>query len=437
MPGRVWGATLEQAAGRIFAAACTFVALAVLARAMAPGDFGRYTFFLAIFAVLDALTDFGTGHAAVQRSSQAPERLPSVLGAARAMRRRMAAVGALAVAAGLVVFGEPEWPWVLAATLYQFTHGFELSATVYKNAIRWRVPVLARSFAALARLGAVLGLVTFGITGAGVHLFATAVASSLANFLLHLAARRHLQPPSRAQAADREEKRREASALVALAWPLGLAAVCQQGYFYLDNLFVRALEGDEALGRYNAAVRLMSFLLLGAQYAALSALPWFARRQAAGDMAFAATRLGQPLFAGACLVLGALAPHAGEILARGFGEPFRAAGPAMVWLLAAAAAVHAGAVLLTALVGAGRTRAVLAVAALALVLNALGNTLLVPRLGIEGAAAATFGTELFVAAAAFALLARGSSNLRRERPWMWAAGPALFGLAWSVSATLG
>ncbi len=428
VPRRVWSGALLQAAGRVFAAACTFAALALLARHLEPGAFGRYTFYLAVFALLDALTDFGTGAAAVQRSSTTPDAMGPVLRAARRLRRRMATVGALAVGGALVFLDEPDWPFVLAATAYQFTHGLELSATVYKNAVRWRVPVLARCLAAAARLLFVVLLLEFGVTSAGIHILATALGSSIANVVLHLVARRHLPPvvaPDRDVALD----------LWRIAWPLGLAAVCQQGYFYLDNLFIRAFLGEAELGRYNAAVRLMSFLLLGAQYASLAALPWLTRRRAAGDNG-AAARLAVPLFAVASLALGALLPFGGSLLALGFGEPFRAAGAALAWLLGAVAVVHVGAVLMTAAVSFGATRSVLAIAVAALALNAALNAIWVPRFGIAGAGAATFATELVVTLGAGLALRRHGADLFAESPWRWILGPVAFALGAALAGLI-
>jgi O-antigen/teichoic acid export membrane protein len=67
--------------------------------------------------------------------------------------------------------------------------------------------------------------------------------------------------------------------------------------------------------------------------------------------------------------------------------------------------------------------------------NVLGNWIAVPRAGVEGAAAVTFLTELFVALAAGWVLARRGAG--PSRPLLWLAGPLLFALAWWASAALG
>jgi hypothetical protein len=44
--------------------------------------------------------------------------------------------------------------------------------------------------------------------------------------------------------------------------PIGLAGLCQQAYFYEDNLFVRALRCKEELGANNVGVRILSVLIM-------------------------------------------------------------------------------------------------------------------------------------------------------------------------------
>src|SRR5262245_45376534 len=50
VPPRIWSATLLQALGRQWSALCTLLTLALLARALAPAEFGRFTFYLAVFS---------------------------------------------------------------------------------------------------------------------------------------------------------------------------------------------------------------------------------------------------------------------------------------------------------------------------------------------------------------------------------------------------
>jgi O-antigen/teichoic acid export membrane protein len=65
VPRRVWSGTALSIAGRLWGAVCTMALLALLSRHLAQAEFGRLTFYLALFALLDALVDFGTGSVAV------------------------------------------------------------------------------------------------------------------------------------------------------------------------------------------------------------------------------------------------------------------------------------------------------------------------------------------------------------------------------------
>ena len=133
MPRRVWSGTLLQVAGRIFGSACTFATLALLARGLPQAEFGRYTFYLALFGVLDALADFGTGHAAVRLTADRPDALVGVLVRARRMRLGMASLGIVGLALYATLRAEPGGLWIVLAGLYPLTHALELTATVFKN----------------------------------------------------------------------------------------------------------------------------------------------------------------------------------------------------------------------------------------------------------------------------------------------------------------
>jgi len=429
VPKRVWSGTALQVFGRVFGASATFATLAILARHLSGPEFGRYTFYIAVFMLLDALADFGTGPSAVQRTATRPNELAATLKTARRIRLVAASLGFLVLGAGAWIADEPGGLWIWLAALYPLTHALELSTVPFKNKIDWRMPVKARLFASALRLSLIVGLWQLGVTGAGPFVFATALGSSAANFLIHFAARHEL----------RALPHRDAPAIpwrpfLRLAAPLGLAGLAQQAYFYIDNLFVRPLAGEVELGHYNAGVRLLSFGIMIAQYASLAALPWFARRHAEGQLGAAVARLGQPLFLAAAILSGLVIPHAGQLLSFIFTESFASAGPSMAWLFGAMAVIYFGALHLTAVVASGRTGIVSLITFCALATNVVGNALLVPRLGIEGAAIATVATETLVATLAALALARTGAPTLLHRPLRWLAAPVGFAAAFLVSS---
>ena len=411
----MWSGTALQVLGRFWGAACTLAILWLASGALPPSGFGRLTFYLALFGWLDALVMLGTGPVAVQRTAAAPDEVPAVLAAARRIRAWGGAVGVVLVGGGALAFGEPGAGWILLASLYPLTHVFELSMTVFRNRISWGWPVLVRATASTAGLVFVVLLWLREVTEPGLYLVAIAAGSTLGNLLLHAVSRPHL-PRVRGPVAP-------ARGLFRAALPLGLSATCAQTYFYVDNLFIRAIDGDEALGHYNVAVRGMSWMIMLASYVSFTALPWLTRRHALGELGPAIGRLGLRLAMVAALACGALWPWTHALLEL-FRPGFGAASESLRWLLGASAVVYAGAMFATGVLVCGDMVSLLKISALGVVINVVGNAFAVPRMGIEGAAMITFVTELFVASAgAWVLLRRG---VRPGAPARWLSVPVLF-----------
>ncbi len=428
VPRRVWSGTALQAGGRFWTTACTLSYFWLAANALSAADFGRFTFYLAVFSWLDSLANMGTGQVAVQLTAGEPGRTRAVLRTARRVRLAAGLFGVVLVGAGAFAAGEPDTGWILLAALYPVTHTLELSATVFRNRIAWGVPVMARSIASALSLAFVWLCVRQGVSSPAAFLVAVAAGSASANFLLHFASLRHL-PPGGGPAEP-------LGSFLRAAVPLGLGGLCAQTYFYIDNLFVRALCGAEPLGHYNVAVRVLSALIMLAQYSSLTALPWFTRRHLAGELGPAVARLAAPLFALAGLGCGLLWPWTDQLLEL-FRPGFGAAGDALRWLLLAVLTIYAGSLLHTALIATGATRAMFWIAATGLFVNVALNALLVPTYGIDGAAAATFATEVSVTLAAGWTLRRHGVRLGGAgATWRWAGGPLLFMVGVGLSALL-
>jgi len=426
VPRRVWGATLLFALGRQWGTLCTIAALAILARTLAPEAFGRFTFYLALFAFLDVLVDCGTSTVALQRSAAGETSFAAAIAAGRRVRLVTGALAALTVLAVAAAYREEGLGWVALAALSPLARTVEMSAVVFQRDIDWGWPVALRAAGATLRLGALASLALLGVAGFGPYLAAQAGGVALGNLALHLAARTRLpQPPRRSEPA---------AGLLRAALPLALTGLVQQAYFQVDNLFVRTWQGEAELGRYNACVRVFSWLVFFAAFATSSALPWLARRAHAGDLGAAATRLAQPILVAASAAVGILWPWSAEGLRLVFGPGFEEAAGSLRWLLAAVLAVAVGACFFTAVIATGRSRAALGIALSALAVKLAASGLLVPRLGIEGAALSTLATESTVAVLALVTLRRDRAAPRAGARWLLA--PAALAAASFLSATL-
>ena len=358
-----------------------------------------------------------------------PARLGAAISIARRARSLFAALAATGILAAAVIFDGPRLGWIALAALLPFTRVLETSGLCLQSEIAWRLPVATRAAGATLRLAASLALWRAGVRDAGPYVLVHAAGASLGHVLLHLAVRERL----RSRYAPSSESLAW-SAFLRTAVALGLAGLCQQAYLYVDNLFVRALCGEELLAHYNAGVRLSAFLLMFAVHATGAALPWLVRRHRASGpegLGRALERLSLPLAGAGALVAGAALPVSAELCGALFGADYAAAGPSLRWLLGAAALVFVGAPLVTGVVALGSGARLLRIAAAALGLNVVGNALLIPALGIEGAAIATLGTELAVLLGAALTLRR--AGVRGESPALWLVGPCAFLLGLCVT----
>ena len=427
VPAKVWGGTRWLIAGRLVSSACTLVTLYLLASHLSSEGFGRLTFYLALFLVLDSFVDLGSGQAAVQCSADNPTQVWGAVRVARAMRVVTGCIGIALVGGGALAFEGDGGKWVLLASFYPLTHVLEVSTLIFKNEIAWARPVLVRMGASLASLSFVLIFLVTGATQATLYLLAVALGSTLGNIGLYWIARDRV---------PRSGPKLPWAPFVRSAIPMGVAGLCQQAYFYVDNLFVRPLCGDAELGRYNLAVRLMSYGLMVAVYATLAALPWLRREHARDRLGEALGRLGAPLVLFAAFAFGAAWPWTEQILAL-FGEEFRPASASLRWLFLACLCVYVGASLLTGVVACGASKSVLGIALAGLAVNLAGNAWLVPTHGSEGAAIATLATEASVALGAGLVLARRGVHVPNAIQLVsWAGALVTFGLTRWVSGAL-
>jgi O-antigen/teichoic acid export membrane protein len=429
VPKRVWSSTGWRLGGRLYGSACTLAILWFATQSLGDAEFGRMTFYLALLLILDGAVDLGTGNAAVQCTSSSPERVPGIVAVGRRIRIVTAAIGALIVGGYAYLQNEPDWQWIAVASLYPLTHALGLSALVFWNRIAWGVPVAVRALASTLSLVFAALMLQSPWKSAGSIVFAVAAGSTLGNITLHFVSRKQ----ARAGSGEREPL----GPFLQMALPMGLAGLCQQLYFHIDNVFLRHWHSDEVIGDYNLGVRVMSWSIALALFSSGAALPWLKREREAGRLGPALTRLGQPGFALAGLATGILWPYTGDVLGL-FGESHRGGAEALNWLLLAGWAVYLGAPLMTGLVAAGRNADILRVAVVSLMVNLTLCALWVPEDGILGAARSTVATEGLVAVLAAVNLARaGHAPVAGRRTALWLLGPAGFVIGIGLTRLIG
>jgi O-antigen/teichoic acid export membrane protein len=177
-------------------------------------------------------------------------------------------------------------------------------------------------------------------------------------------------------------------------WPIGAGIVLSALYFRIDVFLIEAWSGTESVARYNAVFRLVEALRLFPAAVLAVVLPSLCR---AGDLR-PLMRVAAPITGCAAVVAGALWAASGWLVPFVYGAPYASAVSAFRILLLSFPLMSLNFALTHQLVGWNGQRAYAAICALALVVNVLMNSQLVPAWSIEGAAWATLGTELFLTA---------------------------------------
>ena len=185
--------------------------------------------------------------------------------------------------------------------------------------------------------------------------------------------------------------------LVRRAWPLVVSALLGLMIYNSDLIFIRLFTGRSAsVGYYASAYTLIGFLAnLGIAYS-ISLLPTLTRLGSDRDRQLALYRtaqahvfaIGFPIAIGGSLL-------AGQIIALVFGPEY---GPAVLAMQIVVWSVPVGLlrdIPIAGLISMGREDRVLRLTAWATAFNLLLNVLLIPPLGIYGAAIASLLTEAF------------------------------------------
>jgi O-antigen/teichoic acid export membrane protein len=179
------------------------------------------------------------------------------------------------------------------------------------------------------------------------------------------------------------------------AWPFASLSLLVMIYFRVDSLMLFALRGQEALGQYSAAYRVLETGLLLPWMISASALPPIARYLQVRTSDVIRASLTTMQFV---LMLGVPAAVFGSIFASRlftllYGPAFGEAGQIFQVLAFALVAVYAASVTSTLISASARPSVNTAIALLMVILNVGLNLVVIPRWGGMGAAAATVVTE--------------------------------------------
>jgi O-antigen/teichoic acid export membrane protein len=201
----------------------------------------------------------------------------------------------------------------------------------------------------------------------------------------------------------------EISTVVDAVGAMAIVSVCSYGIAWADIFVLAAFKSDSDVGVYSLAYQIFSFVTQLTSYWLVAALPHHARSSASGEEVHEQLPLNRLVtYTGlwAALVgLGGVV--AALLLPVAFGSDFEATTPPLLLLLGGSGIFIATYfAVLPALIAAGRTSLIAKIAIGSVVVNIGLDLALVPPLGVNGPAFATFAQTLF-ASAAVAIAALG------------------------------
>lgn len=394
-----------------------FVATAVLARRLGPEGFGIVGFALALCGYLTLAVNSGMNDIGAREVARTPERAAHVYASITTIRLVFAA-GALALLAAVAWF-LPKPPVVRVVVLLS-----GLSFFSYALDPTWAFKGLERQV--LAGFGLVLGQVIYAsgvvlavrgsedVTVVPVLQFAGEFGAAVLLGLVLLRGRL----PSVAFADGVRVLRSSAY--------LGVAKVLRTITITFDVVMLGFLATDREVGLYSAAYR-FTFLLMSITSSLSAAyLPSYARTFSGESRVFrrlveaslvTSAAVGAPLVAGAVVM-------ARPLLTLLFGADYAEASTACRLLALSVGVIFFHWSLSNVLVASHRTRLQARIHGVAAAVNVALNLVLIPRLGIVGAAAATLAAEITIGVCGVVILRRMEAlpSVRLFLPALTAAG---------------
>jgi O-antigen/teichoic acid export membrane protein len=375
---------------------------ALLARALGTEGYGQWSTILAIVALCGFFASFGMETVAIREAARDPENVHEWLGAVMLLRLYMLGP-VLAISVLAVVFLQHSHEMLIAGLILVVTmpfNGVGALQLVFQLRVDNRIPMLVLTLRSVLWALAVALIYWRGgsIVTLAIALTATNAVGSAVQAITALRAAPRRPRPSR----------KRLGVLVHHGLPIGISGVLVLLYARIDQLIVFVVRGSSSAGLYGSVYNILDT----AHFVPISILTTLAPIMAAswpGNRArlLHTTRLSTEAMAvGSFGALAFVSVAATPLIRLFYGKAFIAAAPALPVLGAAFIFICFGYMNDNLLVIFGLQRRRLVISLVALVLNVVGNLILVPIDGFMGAAWMTLATEVVICAASLRLILR-------------------------------
>lgn len=428
-----------MAIGLVFTNLGSFLFLAFLARLLGPADFGLYTLGFSVFGIVSALALLGLDKAIlrfvtpvfargeIDNTSFVLKRILKYMVWAACLVGGLLFIYSDHLADGL--FKKPEAGNVIRIFSLCILP-FVLSMTGY-NALQAlrniRHQVLARNFIEPGLKLAAISFLFF-LPSMQVWMAIVVLAGAFTGGAFYSWWRLSIILKRSGKLSDAEWSDRR---MLAYSLPLFLTALLNMGLFRLDVIFLGRFGTPEDVGLYGAAFQLAALGAFGMTVANLVFSPFIAASYHNGKHELLAQlfrTVSRWVLMLTLPLLGLVVLYPSQIISL-YGEGFRAGASALLILAIGQTLNNLGGISGSVLAMSGHSRAVLGNSLLTCLFAAASCTLLIPRFGISGAAAAAAATVAVLAGLRFfftyRLVGLVAVDLSTIKPLL-AAGVALF-----------
>jgi O-antigen/teichoic acid export membrane protein len=379
---------------QLLAAFAQLLLVVLIARELGPEGNGFYAMAILVPTMLANVLNLGVGPATVFHVSRGDHSVRRAVAGNLKLALLVSAVGVALTAPALAVWGQNLFPGVPLSLLYIGLAGFPLALLVsYFNTIlqgledfkAYNASILAPPYVNLAGVVVALYLLESGVAGAMV---AYIVGQLAALCLVTAFLRRHLADSG---PDDGEHSLRSYSrSTLGYGWKAHLSNILAFVNYRSDIFLVNLFLSPVATGIYVIAVQIAERLWILSQAASTVLLP---RLSAMRDEPLARLRLTNRGFLAVALVSAVASACAALALywfiGPLFGDEYKAALPAFLWLLPGIVAGAGARVQSNCIAASGRPEWNLYSALAVVAINIVCNILLIPGYGILGAAWAT------------------------------------------------
>lgn len=384
---------LMQVAVRIVNLAMGVVVTALVVRTLGRVGYGQWSTVFIVLGLIAYFANFGMEEVALREAAKAPEDELEWIGAV--MLLRLLALTPVMIASLLaIVLLHASHQMLVAGLILVIAMpfgGISALALVFQLRVDNRVPMIVLTLRSVLWGVAVVIIYTqhAGMIALAVAMVATNIVGSIVQALaaMRMFGRRWPRP-----------SRKRLRPLIKLGVPLGVAGALVISYARIDQVIVFAVVGSRQAGLYGSVYNILE----QSHFVPISILTTLSPVLSAAWPADRARLLRTARLTAELLAIASFGALAFAIVASGpvvrliFGAQFAAAAPALPVLGGAFLLICFGYLNGNLMVVLGLQRRLLRISLLALLVNLIGNAILVPLVGFMGAAEMTVVTEVVV-----------------------------------------